>query len=200
MKILIVGGTGLISTAITRVLVERGEEVTHYNRGASPTQLADSPPTIRGDRKAFAEFEAQMADAGPFDCVIDMVGFTPAEAESAVRAFRGRTDHFIFCSTIDVYNKPASRYPVREDEGRQPRASFPYAYDKAICERIFEEAHSRGDFPVTIIRPAYTYGEGRGLLHTFRGGCIICNASATADRSSSTATAPRSGHHVTVTT
>ncbi|MBX2999927.1 MAG: NAD-dependent epimerase/dehydratase family protein [Caldilineaceae bacterium] len=170
MKILIIGGTGLISTAITRVLQQRGADVIHYNRGAADSQLAVAPPTIHGDRKEFAAFEGQMAEAGRFDCVIDMICFRPEEAESAVRAFRGRTDHFIFCSTVDVYTKPSPRYPITEDVERQPRPSFPYAYAKSQCERIFEEAHSRGDFPVTIIRPAYTYGEGRGLLHTFRGG------------------------------
>ena len=60
--------------------------------------------------------------------------------------------------------------PITEDTPREPLPSFPYAYRKAACERILEAAHARGDFPVTIIRPAYTYGEGRGLLHTFRGG------------------------------
>ena len=170
MKVLIIGGTGLISTAITRALQERGEEVIHYNRGQADSQLTETPPTIVGNRKEYAAFEVQMAAAGPFDCVIDMIGFLPEEVESAVRAFRGYTGHFIFCSTVDVYTKPAARYPLTEDARRQPRPSFPYAYAKAECERILEAAHSRGDFPVTIIRPAYTYGEGRGLLHTFRGG------------------------------
>ncbi len=170
MKILIIGGTGLISTAITRALQERGEDVVHYNRGQAHEEFSQQPVTIQGNRKDFAAFEAQMAEAGRFDCVIDMICFQPEEAESAVRAFRGRTDHFIFCSTVDVYTKPSPRYPITEDVERQPRASFPYAYAKAKCERIFEAAHAAGDFPVTTIRPAYTYGEGRGLLHTFRGG------------------------------
>ena len=170
MNVLIVGGTGLISTAITRSLQETGADVTHYNRGQAPSQLHDAPHTLRGDRQDFAAFEAQMADAGPFDCVIDMVCFTPEEAESAVRAFRGRTGHFVFCSTVDVYTKQPPVLPITEDTPREPLPSFPYAYRKAACERILEAAHQQGDFPVTIIRPAYTYGEGRGLLHTFRGG------------------------------
>lgn len=170
MKVLIIGGTGLISTAITRVLQARGVEVVHYNRGRSTESFAISPATIHGDRQDYAAFEAQMVEAGPFDCVIDMICFRPEEARSAVRAFSGRTRHFIFCSTVDVYTKPAPRYPITEDVERQPRPSFPYAFDKAECERIFEEAHAQDALPVTIIRPAYTYGEGRGLLHTFRGG------------------------------
>jgi nucleoside-diphosphate-sugar epimerase len=167
MRVLIVGGTGLISTAITRFLVERGDDVTLYNRGQTEADIPEGYDTITGNRKDYAAFEAQMAEAGNFDAVIDMIGFVPADIESAIRAFRGRTGQFIFCSTVDVYTKPAQHYPIREDAEREPMPSFPYAYNKAKCERLLEEAHERGDFPVTIIRPAHTYGEGRGLIHSF---------------------------------
>ena len=173
MKVLIVGGTGLISTAITRSLVERGDDVTIYNRGRQKAEIPEETKRIMGDRKDYAAFEAQMAEAGTFDCVIDMIGFLPEETKSAVRAFRGRTEQFIFCSTIDVYTKPAKRYPITEDAERQPSPSFPYAFRKAKCERILEEAHERGDFSLTVIRPAHTYGEGRALIHPFAGGSHI---------------------------
>lgn len=170
MKVLIIGGTGLISTAITRELVERGDEVTVFNRGRAQGEPGKTVAQVVGDRTAAAQFEAQMAVAGSFDCVIDMRCFTPAEAESATRAFRGRTGQYIFCSTVDVYNKPAARYPVTEEEPiRVGPGVFTYAHDKAECERTLLAAHARGDFPVTIIRPAHTYGEGSSVLHTFRG-------------------------------
>ena len=167
MRVLIIGGTGLISTAITRFLVERGDDVTLYNRGQTDADIPEGYDTITGNRKDYAAFEAQMAEAGNFDAVIDMIGFIPADVESAIRAFHGNIGQFIFCSTVDVYTKPAQRYPIREDAARQPMPSFPYAYNKATCERLLEAAHERGDFPVTIIRPAHTYGEGRGLIHSF---------------------------------
>ena len=167
MKVLIIGGTGLISTAITRYLIERGEDVTLYNRGVSQTDVPPGLRHIQGDRTQYATVEAQMAEAGHFDCVIDMVCFKPGEAESAIRAFQGRIGQYVFCSTVDVYTKPARRYPVTEDAERKPSLTFPYAFDKAACERLLEEAHQRGDFPVTVIRPAHTYGEGRGLIHAF---------------------------------
>jgi len=169
MKILIIGGTGLISTPITHYLVERGDDVTLYNRGMSEARIPGGPKRILGDRRDYASFEAQMAEVGSFDCVIDMVCYVPEEAESAIRAFKGRIGQFIFCGTVDVYTKPARRYPITEDEERQPARSFPYAFNKAVCERILEETHRRGDFPVTIIRPAHTYGEGGSLVHTFGG-------------------------------
>ena len=120
MKVLIIGGTGLISTAITRFLMERGDDVTLYNRGIRPLQVSHRPKRIAGDRTDYATFEAQMARAGHFDCVIDMICFLPEDAESAVRAFRGRVEQYVFCSTVDVYTKPAKRYPVKEDAERRP--------------------------------------------------------------------------------
>jgi len=168
MRILIIGGTGLISAPMTRFLLERGDEVTHYNRGK--LDLYPAPPEVRrvqGDHTNYPEFERQMAELGRFDCVIDMVGYQPEDAESVVRAFRGRTDHFIFCSTVDVYRKPANRYPVTEDEGYGGLNS--YSINKVKQEQTLRAAHDRGELPVTIIRPAYTYGEGRGPVHSLGG-------------------------------
>lgn len=166
MRVLIIGGTGLISTAITRALIVHGDDVTLYNRGQTEADIPAGYNTITGNRKDYAAFEAQMAETGKFDVVIDMIGFVPTDIESAIRAFRGQVGQFIFCSTVDVYTKPARGYPIREDAERKPMPSFPYAYNKAKCERRLESAHERGDFSVTIIRPAHTYGEGRGLIHS----------------------------------
>jgi len=170
MKVLIIGGTGLISTGITRFLVERGDDVTIYNRGKQDVDIPESVKKIIGDRKDYAGFEAQMKEAGSFDCVIEMIGFVPDEVESDVRAFCGRIRQFIFCSTIDVYTKPAKNYPITEDAECQPSPTFHYAYNKAKCERVLEKAQEHGDFKLTVIRPAHTYGEGRGLVHPFAGG------------------------------
>jgi nucleoside-diphosphate-sugar epimerase len=168
MNILIIGGTGLISAPMTRFFVERGDEVTHYNRGQLDLYPAPAEVrTIRGDRTDYPSFERQIAELGSFDCVIDMVGYAPGDGESVVRAFRGRVGHFIFCSTVDVYLKPASRYPYTEDE--EYGGLNAYSSNKVIIERTLRAAHERGDFPLTIIRPAYTYGEGRGPLNPFGG-------------------------------
>src|SRR5919202_3173629 len=134
VKILIIGGTGLISTAITRYLRERGDDVTLYNRGRTGAAVPDGTQIITGDRTNYAAFEQQMTQAGPFDCVVDMVCYEPEEAESAVRAFRGRPGHFLFCSAVDVYTKPAPHYPIQEDEERLPSHAFPHVLKKAICE------------------------------------------------------------------
>ncbi len=165
MRILIIGGTGLISTAITRILLERGEDVTLFNRGKTPARFPEGAKFLHGDRRDYPAFIQQMQEAGTFDCVIEMIGFVREDAESLVRTFAGRTGHLIFCSTVDVYQRPAERYPYREDEPRHGLSD--YARNKIICEDVLMDAHSHGDFPVTIIRPAHTYGEGGTLIHSF---------------------------------
>jgi nucleoside-diphosphate-sugar epimerase len=165
MNVLIIGGTGLISTPMTRILLEHGHSVTHFNRGS---KRADFPEvkTIVGDRTDYATFKETLRN-DHFDCVIDMVCYTPADARSVIETFPGAVNQYIFCSTVDVYSKPAPAYPITEDAPRQPSPEFPYAYNKAQCEEIFLDSHRQNGFPVTIIRPAYTYHEGAGILHTF---------------------------------
>jgi nucleoside-diphosphate-sugar epimerase len=165
MRVLIIGGTGLISTPMTGMFLERGDDVTLYNRGVRPSRVADGAQQVHGDRTDFAAFEAQIAALGPFDCVVDMVCFDPLEAESAVRALSGRCGHYLFCSTVDVYQKPYLSYPVREDH---PLAgNNTYGRNKRLCEAIVLAAHEQGALPATILRPAHTYGESSGIIHSF---------------------------------
>ena len=159
-KILLIGGTGLISTPMTRQLLARGHAVTHLNRGkkaATPAGVAQ----VVADRQQFAAFEATVAASGAWDCVIDMCCFEPAEAESCVRAFQGRTKQFIFCSTVDVYARPTKKFPITEDE---PLGGISvYGKKKVVCEQTMMAGHARGDFAVTVIRPVHTYHDGGGI-------------------------------------
>ncbi len=171
MRVLIIGGTGIISTGITRLLVERGDDVVLYNRGRRASLVEGNYTTIIGNRKDFATFEKQMEEAGTFDCVIDMFCFQPEEAQSAVRAFKSRTGQYIFCSTVDVYTKPAATYPITEAAECLPSSKFSYAYNKARCEELLFAAHERRDLVVTSIRPGHTYGEGgNNLIHSLGFG------------------------------
>jgi nucleoside-diphosphate-sugar epimerase len=164
MDVLLIGGTGLISTGITRQLVAAGHDVTCYTRGETEPRVPDSVSFVEGDRTEYERFEAQMADLD-VDAVVDMVCFTPEDAESAIRAFSERVDRYVFCSTIDVYSRPVSRMPLLEDTPRHPPTSE-YGANKAAAEDRFLAAHVDSGFPVTVLRPWHTYGEGGTLIHT----------------------------------
>lgn len=168
MKTLIIGGTGQISRAISRQILQTGDSLTLYHRGQTNLPELQGAQHILGDRRDFETFERQMAAAGPFDCVIDMVCFSPEEAESLVRAFRGQIGQLILCSTAAVYQRPASHYPVTEAEPLRPNSE--YGRGKLRCEQILQAAHNRGELNLTILRPANTYGPGGDLIYTLNIG------------------------------
>lgn len=159
MRILILGGTGLISTGITHQLLERGDEVVHFNRGRRHSEFGDRVTTVVGDRDSAPDLAKTLAH-GPFDAVIDMICFTPAQAEAAVAVFAANVPQLIFCSTVDVFTKAGATYPVTEASEQKPSGSFEYAYDKEKCERIFEGAAHDGAFSLTTLRPGATYVDG----------------------------------------
>ncbi|RPH97121.1 MAG: NAD-dependent epimerase/dehydratase family protein [Calditrichaeota bacterium] len=170
MKILIIGGTGNISTPITKWLQDE-HELTLFNHDTSrPDWLNSGVQVITGDRKNYQDFEKKLSSAGRFDCVIDMIAFEPEDAQADVTVFANKTEQFIFCSTVDVYPKDAKRYPVSEEDEIGASATFPYAYKKVQCERTLWAAHDRGDFKLTVIRPSFTYNETWSPgIHSFGG-------------------------------
>ena len=154
----------MISTAIARQLLEAKHNVTLFNRGISECRLPPGVEIIVGDRKDYAAFEKKFAEKR-FDVVLDMVAFVPADSASAVRAFAGRTAQFIHCSTVCVYSGPVTQIPTTESE---PYHSIgEYGRNKIACEELLlREWHENG-FPVTIMRPSHSYGEGGKLIRPF---------------------------------
>jgi len=167
MDVLVIGGTGLISTGITRQLVDAGHAVTCFTRGESDADLPGSVDFVHGDRNDEAALRTAREEIDP-DCVIDMICFTPEQAETAVAVFDG-VEQYIFCSTVDVYHRPLATNPVTEDAPREPAVSE-YGANKADCEDVFLAANDDGAFAATVIRPWSTYGEGGPVLHTLGVG------------------------------
>jgi nucleoside-diphosphate-sugar epimerase len=171
MKILIIGGTGNISSAITPLLLARGCEVILFKRTRWVPDNMKGVSIVTGDRRNSAAFHDAISGLGTFDCVLDMICYEPEEARVDVSVFRGRTKHLIFCSTVDVYTKTPSTYPITEADGKiGAAASFEYGSKKVQCEEIFWRAQADKDFAVTVIRPAFTYGDSWSPgIHSFGG-------------------------------
>ncbi len=160
MRVLVVGGTGLISTPIVARLLASGHEPVLFNRGETPSSHAEVT-CIHGNREDHTAFEASLKNEG-FDAVIDMLTFDAARAAHNVAVFGGRVAHYIFCSTVCVYGGPLSQIPAVESEPRTPVS--PYGRGKAEAEDVFMEAFAREGFPVTMMRPSHCYGPGKPLL------------------------------------
>jgi nucleoside-diphosphate-sugar epimerase len=158
MKICIVGGTGNISTSITKLLLQQGHEVTTYNRGQSTP--IDGARVLTGDRHDTETFEKTM-QAENFDAAIDMICFNAEDARSSVRAFQG-VSHFVQCSTVCTYGVDYDWLPVAEDHPLRPITD--YGRNKVAADNVFLAAHATNNFPVTIIKPSTTYGPQMGVL------------------------------------
>jgi nucleoside-diphosphate-sugar epimerase len=156
MKVLFVGGTGLISSACTRLAVERGVQLFLLNRGSHPKRALGATLIVADLRD---EAAVQQALAGyRFDAVVDWVAFTPDDIERDLRLYSDRTDQFVFISSASAYRKPLGDWLLREDS---PLANpfWDYARNKIACEERLMRAFREDGFPVTIVRPSLTYGD-----------------------------------------
>jgi nucleoside-diphosphate-sugar epimerase len=157
MRVLVIGGTGNISREIVRALLSNSHEVIVFNRGRHRDPQPGGARVVHGDRREREGFEATTRALEP-EVVIDMISFTPEDAASAVRAFAGRIRHFIHCSTVMTYGPPVPQPIV--DEESPLGARTPYGQAKNAADALLMREFTDNGFPVTIIKPSYTYGPG----------------------------------------
>ncbi|MDR2804107.1 MAG: SDR family oxidoreductase, partial [Dysgonamonadaceae bacterium] len=157
MKILFIGGTGVISTAISRLLIAQGHELYLLNRGNRNDVLPEGAHALIADVNDEARVE-DLIQALQFDCVADFIAFVPEHVQRDYRLFRGKTKQYIFISSASAYQKPPSDYRVTE---ATPLANpyWQYSRDKIACEDYLMQLYREEQFPVTIVRPSYTYDE-----------------------------------------
>lgn len=155
MRILFLGGTGIISTACTRLAVARGFDVALLNRGRHAG--IDGARTLVADANDVAAAAAVLAGA-EWDAVVDFISFTPEDIERRLALLRGRTRQYVFISSASAYQKPVTSYLVTEST---PLANpfWDYSRNKIACEERLLRALREEAFPVTIVRPSFTYGE-----------------------------------------
>ena len=168
MKVLILGGTGVISREIVRQLLAKGHEVAVFNRGSKALPFAGDVESLVGDRTRRDEFEAAMQRTS-YDAVIDMICFTPDDARSTVRAFGDNAGHIIVTSSIAAYKRPYRSVPTVEAmETMWDDPVFPYAFNKAEMEKPLWQSIKQDKLPITIVRPSLTYGPGAANIGVLR--------------------------------
>jgi nucleoside-diphosphate-sugar epimerase len=155
MKVLFIGGTGVISSACAELALRRGIDLYLLNRGQAPRPTPAGAHVLHADIRDRAQAGAALAGHA-FDAVVDWVAFTREHIAADIELFRGRTGQYIFISSATVYEKPPSRLPITEDT---PLGNpfWTYAANKIACEALLRQAHRAEQFPVTIVRPSHTY-------------------------------------------
>jgi nucleoside-diphosphate-sugar epimerase len=155
LRILFIGGSGIISSASTRLAVERGHELTLLNRGTGrrevPPEVEQLVADVRDPRSMGEALRGR-----EFDVVVDWVAFAPDHVRADVEAFEGRTGQYVFISSASAYQTPPARLPILESTPlRNPH--WEYSRNKIACEDLLVQAHRDRGFPVTIVRPSHTY-------------------------------------------
>src|SRR5688572_8849429 len=116
MKILIIGGTGLISSACSDLAAARGHELFIVNRSTSAQYAApEGVSVLHADVYADEAHLASLLADYRFDSVVDFLAFTVEDIERDLRLFRGKTDQFVFISSASAYQKPPKHYLITEE-------------------------------------------------------------------------------------
>jgi len=170
LRVLFIGGTGIISSACTQRALDNGIELYLLNRGKSHRKAPAGAKILTGDihneqsaRKALGSLT--------FDAVVDWIAFTPEHIKMDIKLFKGITKQYIFISSASAYHTPPLNLPVTESTALY-NPIWKYSQDKIACEEVLTEAYRKQAFPITIVRPSHTYDATTLPIH---GGWTTVN-------------------------
>jgi nucleoside-diphosphate-sugar epimerase len=169
LRVLFIGGSGVISSACSALAVQRGIDLCVLNRGVSRDRpLPEQVTVLTGDARDPASMRQAIGDR-EFDAVVNWVAYTPGHVRADIELLRGRTGQYVFISSASAYQTPPSRLPVVESTPlRNP--FWQYSRDKIACEELLTAAYREAGFPATIVRPSHTYDR---TLVPFDGGWTV---------------------------
>jgi nucleoside-diphosphate-sugar epimerase len=161
MKILFIGGTGVISSSCSQLCLEKGYDFFLLNRGKSIRTAPEGAKIILGDINDVASIKKLMENE-KFDSVVDWIAFTENNVKRDFELFRDKTEQYIFISSASAYS-PKRVLPITE---KTPLENPYWAYSRAKieCENYLMKKYREEKFPVTIVRPSHTYDKTKNLL------------------------------------
>jgi nucleoside-diphosphate-sugar epimerase len=155
MKVLFIGGTGVISSACTKLAVEKGIDLTILNRGKTGRDIPENVRVLHADIRNPSATQAVL-DRHDFDVVVDWIAFSAEHIETDLNLFRDRVRQYIFISSASAYQTPPQKLPVTEETPLE-NPYWDYSRRKIICEQRLMQVYREEGFPVTIVRPSHTY-------------------------------------------
>jgi nucleoside-diphosphate-sugar epimerase len=165
MRVLFIGGTGIISSGCAPKALEAGFDLTLLNRGQSFRPVPEGAEALVGDYHDKGAVE-KLLTGKTFDVVVNWIAYTPDQVRRDIEMFRGKVGQYIFISSASAYQKPPRSLPITESTPLE-NPFWEYSRNKIACEQALMDAYFREGFPVTVVRPSHTYD--RTLL-PFRGG------------------------------
>lgn len=168
MRVLVIGGTGVISRAIVSELLDRNDDVTILNRGTSKLTFGRDLEWIVQDKRDDDGFRAAL-NGRHFDAIIDMISFNKEHARQTIDVCGEATQHLVICSSVAAYKRPYRSVPTSEaSEVFWDDPEYGYGYDKAEVEKYVIQAGAERDLPITRVRPGLTFGDGARNIGVLR--------------------------------
>ena len=168
MKVLFIGGTGIISSACSPLAISKGIDLYLLNRGKSHRGIPAGAKVLSGDIRDRSSAEAALA-GHTWDAVVDWIAFTPEHIQNDLDLFEGNTGQFVFISSASAYQTPPSTLPITESTVLD-NPYWEYSRNKIACEEMLTAAYRTRKFPYTIVRPSHTYDK---TLLPFDGGYTV---------------------------
>jgi len=168
MKVLFIGGTGIISSACSPLAISKGIDLYLLNRGKSHRGIPAGAKVLNGDIRDRASAEEALA-GHTWDVVVDWISFTPDHIQTDLDLFEGKTGQYIFISSASAYQTPPSTLPITESTVLD-NPFWQYSRNKIACEEMLVDAYRKRKFPYTIVRPSHTYDK---TLLPFDGGYTV---------------------------
>jgi len=153
MKVLFIGGTGNISTPVSKLALAKGIDLYHLNRGNRPS--IDGVNSIFADIRNAEQTKKELS-GHQWDVVVNWIAFTPEDVSRDLDLFEGRVGQYIFISSASAYQKPPIHHIITESTPLE-NPFWDYSRNKIACEALLMKAYEERKFPVTIVRPSHTY-------------------------------------------
>lgn len=162
MKILFIGGTGVISSSCSELCIEKGYELYLINRGNSFRKPPSKAKILKANINDIGFVKSLLANY-QFDSVVDWIAFNENDVKRDYELFKDKTKQYIFISSASAYHKPPIKLPITEDV---PLVNpfWKYSQLKIECEKFLMDKFHKENFPVTICRPSHTYDKTKPAL------------------------------------
>jgi len=163
LKILFIGGTGVISSACSQLAVENGIDLYLLNRGETKREIPANAKILIGDIRDKNSVKNVINDLH-FDAVVNWIAFVPEHVQTDIDLFKEKTNQYIFISSASAYQTPPSNLPVTESTPLD-NPFWEYSRNKIACEELLINEYRNNNFPVTIVRPSHTYDKTSLPVH-----------------------------------
>lgn len=158
MNVLIIGGTGILSSAVVDECVHLGYDVTMLNRGRRQLFINPKVRLIKCDIRD-ESLVKQLLGNTHYDCVIDFLIYNIDQLKYSLRLLGNISNQYVFISSTAVYNTGIPG--ILTEDSEKVQKDWNYSKNKYDCEQYLTKYCNEHNINYTIIRPGVNYGNTR---------------------------------------